>query len=178
MKNNGTLFCKKEGSDRAFHKTIPLGHYNLVTLMEKLEKAFPGFPLTVSTDTTSHALVIKKHKDMDGFWVDEPLAEVIRTTPKTIGLSIFTSRVNFPNSYTSIVTLLAKITTCIMVNQVIFWLASKSLETRKKELLILRIFKITHATQSLFNLQTALPGPLKMKMLTLLTFWVLCCILN
>ena len=156
LKQRGGLFYKVENTTNK--EFIRPGHHNEDGIVNMLQNAFTNHSLLISTHTPTHILIIGKNTNTAGFWFDEDLAKILDISPKVMASNgILFQGSTYQTAITSIVTLSTKILTCITANRVIFWLASQSLGTRKKESLILRIFKITRATQSLFDLQTALP---------------------
>ena len=77
------------------------GNFNVDNLAERLERAFSKEkkPLSISTHTPSHALIIERNKETEGFGVDESLSELLRISPQVMGVKSDIKWLNTPNSY-------------------------------------------------------------------------------
>ena len=75
------------------------GHYNEDGIVKMSKKAFSDNPLSISTHTPTHTLIIGKNENTTGFWFDEDLAKILYIGPKEMAAVHFVSRLNLPNSY-------------------------------------------------------------------------------
>lgn len=98
LKNLGCIYYR-DGQQTYKDAAISPGHYNIDNIAERLEKAFLKKPLSISTNTPTHALIIEKNKETEGFWVDESLSELLGISPKVVSVKSFITRLNTPNSY-------------------------------------------------------------------------------
>ena len=75
------------------------GHYNEDGIVKMLQNAFSNHPLSISTHTPTHTLIIDKNENTAGFWFDEDLAKILNISPKEMADVHFVSRLDLPNSY-------------------------------------------------------------------------------
>ena len=75
------------------------GHYNEDGIVKMLQNAFSNHPLSISTHTLTHNLIIGRNKNTAGFWFDEDLAKILDISPKVMAKEHFVSMLDLPNSY-------------------------------------------------------------------------------
>ena len=97
LKQRGGLFYKVENTTNK--EFIRPGPYNEDEIVKMLQKAFSNHPLSISTHTPTHTLIIGKNKKTAGFWFDEDLAKILDISPKVMEKEHFISRLDLPNSY-------------------------------------------------------------------------------
>ena len=96
LKQRGGLFYK---IGNTINRVIRPGHYNENEIVKMLQNAFSNHPLSISTHTPTHTLIIGKNKNTASFWFDEDLAKVLDISPKEMANVHFISRLDLPNSY-------------------------------------------------------------------------------
>ena len=75
LKQRGGLFYKIGNTTNK--EFIRPGHYNENEFVKMLQNAFSNHPLSISTHTPSHTLIIGKNENTTGFWFDEDLAKIL-----------------------------------------------------------------------------------------------------